>query len=655
MSRTDLTASVQKSLQRLRLGPAAAAQSAVWLLLVALVVQAHLPAPDSSELAYSLALLTACGLLAAILLNAPGPLADAASDVRAEATRLPLWTVLGSAGAVACGAVGAVLAGSDPWNAQWWWLAAVVIPFLTLVGARVRAWRPQRAIAFAVQPWLIAEIVAIFATSLIVRAVDITSSPPFVHGDEAQCGLFGRLFDAGQTPLLSISWYWLPMFSYAISGVGLHVFGDNLIGLRLTNAMLGSIGVILTYLLGKEWFSRKAGLLAAIFLAFTFLHVEWSRDGIHYIQGPTAITLTLYLCTLWIKRGGAIPALLAGMSLVLAVQVYWSARVVFFILPLMFLLILIQDRRLLLSRWREGAWMGVGLIAAGLPVIGMFRADAGSFNRHQGDVIIFSSAARDHLISMYGNASMFSVLLQQAWKMLTAFNARGDTSVYFADWGKPMLDIVSAALFPASLCLAVVRWRKWQYLTCLAWVALVIAAGAITIDPPWWARMAAVLPAIALLIGALLAEIWDRFPVGASRLPIPAAGIALVLGAIAVLNLRAAYVDYPAVVRQTSIAPTDIGNFLNHQPNASQTVFLSDGSFYLDYETIQFLAPQASGCTLMPGQPLNQCPIANISKLFVLLPSRASDLSWLERQRPGGKVVTVSDRGGSRILAYEFT
>jgi hypothetical protein len=653
MLRTDLPAGLQRSLQRLRLTSTTAAQTAVWLLLGALVIQSRLPGPDSSQLVYYLVLLTACGLLAAILLNASGPAADAAAETRAEATRLPAWTVAGAAGVVA-GGIGAGLAGSNPWSAQWWWLTAAAIPLLTLLAARALAWRSGRTLNFSLRPWIIAEVVAIFAIALIVRAVDITSSPPFVHGDEAQCGLFGRLFDAGHTPLLSISWFGLPMFSYAISGVGLHLFGNDLTGLRLTNAVLGSAGVALTYLLGKEWFSRRAGLVAAIFLAFTFLHVEWSRDGIHYIQGPTAITLTLYLCTLWVKRGGAIPALLAGMSLVVAVQVYWSARVVFFILPLMFLFISLEDRRLLLSRWREAAWMAVGLFSAGLPVVGLFHANPGSFNGHQGDVNIFSSAAHDHIIGVYGNASRIGVVLQQTWRMLTAFNARGDASVYFQAWGKPILDTLSAALFPAALCLALLRWRKWQYLTSLAWVALVVGAGAITIDPPWWARTAAVLPAVALLIGALLAEIWDRFPVGRSRLPVAAAGVAVVLGVIAVLNLRAVYVDYPPVLRQTSMAPTDIGNFLNHQPEAAQTVFLSDGSFYLSYETIQFLAPRAGGCTLLPGQPLSACPAASTSKLFVLMPGRATDLGMVERLRPGGKVVTVSDRAGNRILAYEL-
>lgn len=67
-------------------------------------------------------------------------------------------------------------------------------------------------------------ILILFLLSLIPRLVALQYSPPFVHGDEAACGIYGRLFDTGQAPLLSIGWYGLPMFSYAISGVGLEIF-----------------------------------------------------------------------------------------------------------------------------------------------------------------------------------------------------------------------------------------------------------------------------------------------------------------------------------------------------------------------------------------------------------------------------------------------
>jgi hypothetical protein len=101
---------------------------------------------------------------------------------------------------------------------------------------------------------------------------------------------------------------------------------------------------------------------------------------------------------------------------------------------------------------------------------------------------------------------------------------------------------------------------------------------------------------------------------------------------------------------------TLIGDYLQHAPGASRTVLLSDGSLYVTYEAIQFLAPHSGGCTLMPGQPMRSCPDWKASRLFILLPARTTDLKSLERNRPGGRVVTVGtfDYGRARILAYQL-
>jgi hypothetical protein len=258
---------------------------------------------------------------------------------------------------------------------------------------------------------------------------------------------------------------------------------------------------------------------------------------------------------------------------------------------------------------------------------------------------------------MYGTASVLALLLQQAWRVATTFNARGDVSLQIG-WGGSMLDTVSAALLPAALLLALLRWRHWPYALCLGWFGAVAGAGMLTIDAPWWPRLAALLPAVALLIGVLLAEsgrLLARYLAEYRKLV--AAGIAAVLLCIAIGNLRLAFVDYPAAALQAApMKVTLLGRFLAHAPGADRTVLVSDGSMDINYETIRFLAPHAAGCTLMPGAPLSQCPLARNSRLFVLLPGRVGDLGWLQRQRPGGRVVLVGTYayGSARILAYEL-
>jgi hypothetical protein len=550
-----------------------------------------------------------------------------------------------------------LLVAHDEWNAQWWWVAGMAIPVLALVIPHLTAWlRGHREVHLNQTDLIVIGI--LLGTALATRIPDITGSPPFVFGDEASCGLYGRLFDTGHVPLLSISWFGLPMLSYAVSGVGLHLFGDTLSGLRLIDALIGAFSVVLVYLLGKEWFGRREGAIAALILAVSFLHVELSRNGLHYIQGPACITLTLYLFTIWLKHGGALSALLSGMSVILDLQVYWSARIAPLLIVGILGFLVIFERSLLLQRRRELFWMVAGVLIAGLPVIGLFQAVPGSFNGHQGSVNIFSSDPNTvgHLVSVYGHIGTLRLIQEQAWRVLSTFSARGDASELFGPWGGGLLDGVTASLLPVAVFLTLFRSRQWQYLACLAWFVAVVVAGILTIDPPIWPRLSALTPAVALMVGVLLADLWGIFERRGVNVLAISVTLAILLGAIAAENLHEVFADYPAAMRQTSMGPTDVGLFLAGAPGASNTVLLSDGSFFLDYEPIRFLAPAAAGCTLMPGQPLSACPVASSSKLFVLLPGRVRDLPLLERQRPGGRVITVGtfSYGAARIVAYEL-
>lgn len=649
------------SLPRLRAGPWAAGGMAALLIAAGIAQQWIVRHPHASP-GPALIVLAVCGMVAAALLAAAPVAGLATLPVTASVPRAWRPLAVAACAGVTCAVVSARLVGTDPWNAQWWWLGAMASSLLIALATSLRPWRAAAFRDFAYLWREGAVLAGLFLLALAVRVPHITSSPPFVHGDEAMCGIYGRLFAAGHTPLLSIQWFGLPMLSYAVSGAGMQLFGNNLTGLRLTNAVIGSLAVVLTYLLGKEWFGRRAGLLGALVLSVTFLHVLLSRDGIHYLQGPTCITLSLYLCTVWLKRGGALTALLAGMSLILDLQVYWSARAVVVPAGALFLAFWFGQRRIVWLRGRELGWFGVGIIVSGLPLAALFLSVSGSFAGHQNEVSIFdtSPVTAAHLRSLYGSAGLGSMVLQQAWRVLTTFNATGDSSTQIA-WDGSMLDWISAALLPAALVLAMRRWRRWPYLVCLAWIGTVLGAGILTLDPPWWPRLSALLPAVALLLGVLLDDVgrflqrrWtlDR---PAEELALTACVAALLLG-MAYANLRTVYVTYPALTNQNGLtARTLLGNFLSREPMSGNTVLLSDSSTDMNYATIRFLAPRSGGCTLPPGAPLRFCPNVATSRLFVVLPGN-DDLALLERARPGGRTVLVGtyNYGLSNIMAYEL-
>ena len=626
-------------------------------LLFAIIAQQLAP----TSTAGALVLLYVCGAITALLLysTARQPMVSTNTVMATRsATRRPWALPIGAGFALVCTAVSAASLGSNAAAAGTWWLMAMFIPIAVLLGVRLDAWS-ARSWSRPTIDWIEVGLLGVlFAVALVFRLPVLTYSPPFVHGDEANSGLMGRLFNQGQAPLLSIAPSSLPMLSYAISGLGMRLFGDDLLGLRLTNAVIGSASIILTYLLGRELFNRRAAFLGALLLAVTFLDVDLSRNGVHSIQGPVFVTLTLYFLVRWLRHGGALSAFLTGLSVIADLQVYWGARVAPLLVVALVIFLDVRERLLLEARARESVWFFLGLVIAGLPVVSLFLANPGSFSTRNNAVSLFTPSTVQSWPAMYGTSSTALVLLHQAWLTWSTFTTLGDTSLNVG-WGGTILDTVSAALLPAALFLAILRVRHWQYALLLGWFGAVIAAGTTTISPPWWPRLAAFLPALALLIGVLLAETL-RFvdqSVTPRLRPLAVGGVALLLLCITLGNARLVFVDYPnATLQAEMMKPTLIGNFLAHAPGADKTVLLSDGSFYVDYVTIQFLAPHAGGCTLVPGQPLSACSLTRTSRLYVLFASRVNDLAWLRRQRPGGKTIYIGawGNGASRVVAYEL-
>jgi len=553
---------------------------------------------------------------------------------------------IGIAASLFCALISAWTVADHPRAAQTWWFTALAIAPGAIVLPRWRDYRVRACVALRhIPPFDIAVIATLCLVSLLLRLPHLDTLIPFVHGDEAACGIYGRLFDSGQAPLLSIGWYGLPMLSYAIPGLGLQWFGDTLHGLRLSNVVLGTVGIVLTYLLGRELFGRRAALLAGAVLTFSFLDMDLSRDGIHYIQAPTAITLSLYLLARWLRKGGVVMPLLAGMSFAISLQVYFSARIVFPIVAVFLVLIALFDPKPRRARLNGVVWIVLGFAIAVLPLVALFVANPGSFSMRQNDVSLFNAIADQNSLAAlgYNGQSTLNILWTQAVATVSTFYSRGDAADQIG-WSGSIVDTVSGLILPFALILCLVRVRRWPYALCLLWFFAVLAAGVLTVDPPWWPRLSAMIPAVALMLGVAMdtAVGWATRRTG--RPLVAVAGLAALLVMIAIGNMRVMFVEYPAasqsVPRRES---TIVGLFLGRTPGADHTVLVSDGFFDLRYEPIRFLAPRAEGCTVQPNQALSACAAVRSPRVYIFLPGRVKDLQRVSSARPGGRVISLGD------------
>lgn len=611
--------------------------------------------------------LAVLGVLAAALLAFGTPYrldpqrwADAAPWVRVG---LPRYGLAAAALLPALLAAWLVHSGGSATVATVAWVAGMVLALAAALDQQAMAW--LRAIPARLgdlhlqQAWPALVALGIVVVAAALRLPFIDTIPGYVHNDEASNGLMARSVADGQVPsLFGNGWANLPILGYAWDALFFKLFGDSLTSLRLSSAVPGLASIIVVALLGKELFTLRAGLLAAALLAVFHMHIHFSRVGHHYIQALFAVTLTLYLLVLALRYGSRLAAVGAGIALSVDIQVYYAARVAYVIVPLAVgYTLFIGERHLLRSRLEVIAWLILGWLVGVAPIGAVILGDWSAFTGRTRDVLVLGGTidAQNHVYGYYLTHDPWIILRTQLWRVVQTFNLAGDTSLQYGS-AHPMLDPISAALFPASVAYALFRGNRTGFgIALIALVGVVIVGGVLTVDPAFWPRLI-ILPALlALLIGALLDGVWqilDRLP----RATIPALLAALaLLVAVGNGNYQWYFQDFEPRVHASYIAaPMDIGTYVRSLGDHPTLYGVSDGSLYADHEAIQLLAPNARYCTILQGVDIWQCPITPTGdRVFFVVPGKVQLLNTLKRKYPGGRLFTLRtyDSGG-KIYIY---
>lgn len=153
--------------------------------------------------------------------------------------------------------------------------------------------------------------------------------------------------------------------------------GEVFLIARTTVALLGTLGVWLTYMFASRLFDRRVGLLSAALAAVAFLPVFYSHLALNDVPAMAPATLALLCAALVLRRGGVWPVLLGGLAVGLAAGTKYTAGIV--LLPLL-TAIVVRTRE-------ERAGAAHALAAAALTCLG---AGAGFFLANPHALLSFS-------------------------------------------------------------------------------------------------------------------------------------------------------------------------------------------------------------------------------------------------------------------------
>ncbi len=258
----------------------------------------------------------------------------------------------------------------EPYSAQAWWqhIASVVAALGAAICLDV-ARRPSSALQ---QPgsrqrsWpVLALLAAILFFAAALRLYRLDSLPFGTWYDEAEYGLQAlRILDASD---------FRPIFEGAINGPAHYLYlvaasfrllGVSTESLRTVNALFGVVTVLAGYLVGRELFDRRAGLILAFLLAVSSWSLTLSRFGMHSTSTTPMFTLlTIAFLLRGLRRGALFDYALAGLWLGLGLCFYTSFRL--FVPPVAIFLAIIPVHAWWRTRRLPGRqyWFGVAFMA----------------------------------------------------------------------------------------------------------------------------------------------------------------------------------------------------------------------------------------------------------------------------------------------------
>jgi SAM-dependent methyltransferase/4-amino-4-deoxy-L-arabinose transferase-like glycosyltransferase len=503
----------------------------------------------------------------------------------------------------------------------------------------------------------------LFVTAVALRYFRLSQQPFVLSGIEASLGLNAVEILQGQirNPF-GTAWLTNPTLPLYLTAVPISFFGQTVVAVRFLSPLVGGLTVALTYVLGERLYGRVVGLGAAILLLGSHLHLHYSHLGLTNIWSPLLVLLALGLTAVAWECPANAPRqrllwLAAGLAIGFNAYEFTTARLLPLILLALLLWALLLDRKTL--RAQAGHWLAALVLALiiALPAILFYRQYPAIFMERVNVLGIVQTEWLPQQAISTGQ-SQFALFWQQFRLAALAFNGGEDLSPVYKPH-VPLLGFGTAVLFLLGLLISLFRLRQLKFAMLPIWfLATVLFAGALLLDPPQSHRLLIALPAIALLAALALAEIIHLItPTFSSAPPLlrSSAPLLLIVLLLALSEIFFYYGRYPTTnefADANTEAAHEISQYLNSLEGDWTAYFYGPPVMYTDFPTFPYLLTDFhKGVNFFDvAEPLPTVSTPAPNQVFVFLPERFGDLTAVQQQYPGGVVESVDGRYRSPLF-----
>lgn len=423
--------------------------------------------------------------------------------------------------------------------------------------------------------------ILILLAGFAIRFYALGQLPHGIYHDEAYYGLDALKVLQGERPIFFTANNGRePLYIYLLSA-SIAVFGRTPFALRFIAAVAGMLVLPVTYLLGREMFGKRAGLLAMAIGAFTFWAVALSRVGFRAGLLPLVTGLAILFGWRAITRRSLAMAIASGTAYGLAFYTYAAARVT----PLAIVLIalaalLLRGKSALKPHARSMLAFGLSTAMVVLPLAMFALTNPQLVFAREGQVSIFA-----------GTAGAVATLAKHGALALGMFGWRGDSIARHNLPGRPVFDVWTFALFLLGVvvCLRAAR-RSMAHLTLLIWILAGLLPTVLAQDTPHFLRATAILPLLWLVpaVGfeTAIARVRPRWAMGAAIV------LVLATGVTTTRDYFVTYANDPTTRFFFESAATDLANALNSRSSYETRI---NNRLWDNFASLHFLIPNPSG------------------------------------------------------------
>ena len=489
------------------------------------------------------------------------------------------------------------------------WSLSLVAAVAGVAGVPVRiAWRlpdPRR-----VWPPVIGAVMLLAA---LLRFVGLEGIPRGIHGDEGEFGMIALDMARGQGPSpFGVAFLGDPALYPQLLAPFVAVFGANMTAIRLLSAIVGTATVGLFYLFVRDLGGRRAGIIAALLLAGSAVHINFSRMALNVIEAPLFACLSLWLLWRGITSRRLLWYLLAGIAGGLGCYFHFSARIV---VPMLALALLWQA--IVRPSAPRHTAQGVGVTAlGGLLSLSPFLADTledpSQLSDHMNSRLIWNNWAETVASYQTTPGDWFGVARGQLHATFAALLQTPDRDTFFDFAQIPFLSAIIVPLVVVGLAALCARPRSLSSGLILSWLLTpCVFGGLVVVNAGAFHRLLiALLPAIAA--GAIFID--QLITLGVRHLPTrigpTLAGVLLLAAPLAAAQGAQAYFA-PTVAPYPWAETTAQGRLIETLPPGTVAYTMGAPSLLADHGTSRFL-----------GQQVERYDLRNPT---VVLPTQATD------------------------------